>query len=83
MRRYSRPFVGLTISGGREVFRAVRPTRNTHGRYLAVVGPFKTVGGAKFMATALGNNPKIKCVTDAEKAAKIRARKKARTNKGN
>ena len=69
-RKYTRPYVGITVDGKREVFRAAKPNRKTHGRYVALVGPFKTRGAAEVMSRQMGKNPHIRCVTDAENAAK-------------
>ena len=68
-------WVGLPKTGNREVFKFDgTPTETTHGEtYLAVIGPFRTMRGAKFMADYGGNgNPHIQCVADAERTAKER-----------
>lgn len=51
------------------VFRCdTEPTAETHGReYAAVVGPFRTVRGAKTMLHYGNNNPHIQHVSDAER----------------
>ena len=47
------------------------PVRETHGHlYLAVIGPFKTVRGARFMADHGRNNPHLQHVNDAERIAR-------------
>ena len=58
-------------NGIRIVFKANRtPTAATHGHlFNAVIGPFRTVRGANFMATC-ANNPHVQCVNDAERIAK-------------
>jgi len=58
-----------TIRGER--FRSeVTPTAETHGdRYLYVVGPFRTVAGAEYMARYGANNPHCQTVAEAERAA--------------
>lgn len=55
----------------REVFKSAQaPTQETHGdRYLAVIGPFRTMRAARFLATQY-NNPHVQCVADAERIAK-------------
>lgn len=70
-RKYSRPYVGLVIGGGREVFRSVEvPTTESHGNlYGAVIGPFRTRRGADFMARHGAGNPHCRCVWEAEKLA--------------
>jgi hypothetical protein len=67
-----RIYVGYK-SGGMEVFRPeIDPTRESHGHvYPAVVGPFRTVRGAKAMVNfGQNNNPHIRCVSDAERIGK-------------
>lgn len=67
-----RPWVGRSRSTGKlEVFRSrVEPTEETHGKiYRYSIGPFKTVRGARYMATYGGNNPHCVTVADAEKLA--------------
>ena len=56
----------------RAVFRSVGvPTASSHGHlYGAVIGPFRTKGGAKVMAEYGRNNPHLQTVSDAEKMAK-------------
>ena len=70
-----RVYVGLlTDSVGREVFKSdCRPTEQTHGhRYGAVIGPFRTVRGAKFMAGPAGlYSPLVQTVADAERIAAL------------
>lgn len=66
-----RIYVGLRGSI-REVFRSSQtPTFPSHGkRYNAVIGPFRTIGGAKVMAEYGRNNVHLQTVGDAEKMAK-------------
>lgn len=61
---------------GMEAFRSeAPPTFESHGsKYDAVIGPFRTVRGAKIMALYGNGNPHIRCVDDAE--AHARASKK-------
>ena len=64
-------FLGLK-QARREVFRADRtPTVDTHGRdYDAVIGPFRTLRGARFMRDHGRNNPHCRCVAEAERLVK-------------
>jgi len=66
-----RYYVGVN-KGVRKVFRSSHiPTAASHGRlYAAVIGPFRTKGGADVMAKYGGNNPHLQTVTEAEKMAK-------------
>lgn len=64
-RSYSRPFVGVR-SGQREVFRfRGYPRTDTHPQYGAIVGPFRTMRGARYMA----GSPQCADVGTAERAA--------------
>lgn len=65
-------YVGIKGSK-REVFRsATKPTEESHGhQYVAVIGPFRTLQGAKFMATYGEGNPHCQTVAEAEKLAKV------------
>ena len=56
----------------REVFRAdFTPTFDTHGKlYAAVIGPFRTLRGADFMAEKGQGNPHAQTVADAERIAR-------------
>ena len=58
--------------GVRKVFRSdVTPTEDTHPEYGAVIGPFRTVRAARFMAQHGGaGNPHLVTVDDAERAVK-------------
>ena len=48
-----RPYVGMR-AGTRTAFQSdVTPTEETHPEYGAVIGPFRTVRGARFMASHL------------------------------
>jgi len=64
----TRAYVGVRRDLRREVFKATRtPTRRQYGRrYAYVVGPFKTVRGARYMADYGANNPHCTCVAQAE-----------------
>jgi hypothetical protein len=43
------------------------PVRETHGdTYMAVIGPFRTIRGAKYMAQYGKGNPHLQHVNDAE-----------------
>ena len=74
MRNYTRPYVGLK-DGRREVFRSITvPTEASHGHlYGAVIGPFRTVRAARFMAQHGANNPHVQTVADAERIATVLA----------
>lgn len=65
-------YVGLGKNRLREMFRCpVEPKRETHGeKYLAVIGPFRTVRGAKAMIHYGDGNPHIQHVRDAERIGK-------------
>jgi hypothetical protein len=67
----SKPFVGITADGTRDVFRGYAPTEATHGHlYIAVIGPFRTARGARFMRDYGRMNPHCQTVQDAERLAK-------------
>lgn len=65
-------YVGIPKTGPWETFRAERnPTFDTHGdEYAAVIGPFISGRGAKFMARYGRGNPHLLTVDDAERIAK-------------
>ena len=65
-------YVGIAHTGTREVFKcSVIPTEKGVGDlYAAVIGPFKTLRGARFMRDQGGRNPHVQCVADAERIAK-------------
>jgi hypothetical protein len=65
-------YLGYVNGIAREIFRSkINPTRETHGeKYKCVVGPFRTIHGAKFMLNYGYNNPHCQCVADAERLAK-------------
>lgn len=64
-------WVGLK-PGKRTVFRFhSTPTQKSHGEvYNAVIGPFRTVRGAYFMANYGAGNPHCQTVAGAERLAK-------------
>lgn len=68
MSKAKRIWLGLR-EGKREIFRAIEtPTVETHGSvYDAVVGPFRTLRGARFMRDYGRGNPHCRCVADAER----------------
>jgi len=68
----TRPYVGITRTGARKVFRSAKtPTQLSHGdKYVAVIGPFRTKAGADVMAKYGRNNPHLQTVSEAEKMAK-------------
>ena len=63
-------YVGVRRDLRREVFKATRTPTRRHAsrgrRYAYVVGPFKTVRGARYMADYGANNPHCTCVAQAE-----------------
>ena len=65
----------LGVKPGRimETFRSdVTPTEETHGSlYIYAIGPFRTIQGARFMATYGAGNPHCQSVSQAEKLAKL------------
>ena len=79
-RARTRAYVGVRRDLRREVFKATRtPTRRRYGRrYAYVVGPFKTVRGARFMADYGANNPHCTCVAQAEWLARQQAQNRSR-----
>jgi hypothetical protein len=66
-----RPYVGLNSAAGvREVFKADEtPTEAKTPQYKAVIGPFRTMRAARFMAEHGANNPHLVTVADAERIA--------------
>ena len=72
---YTRPYVGIMPGAKRETFRAgATPTETSHGeRYLAVIGPFRTMRAARFMADYGRGNPHCLTVHDAEQLAQREA----------
>lgn len=66
-----RIYVGHT-QGTLQVFKSENePTRESHGAlYAAVIGPFRTMRGARFMAEHGRGNPHVQTVSDAERIAK-------------
>jgi len=75
-RKQARAYVGVRRDLRREVFKATRTPTRRHAsrgrRYAYVVGPFKTVRGARYMADYGANNPHCTCVAQAEWLAKRR-----------
>lgn len=71
----SQLYVGCKAGAGREVFRSnVTPTEESHGKMFAmVIGPFRTLRGARWMAHPIRgtHNPHCVTVADAERLAKI------------
>jgi len=66
-----RPYVGVLSNGDYSIFKApAQPTESSHGKiYRFVIGPFRTVLGAKIMERFGRGNPHIQHVSDAEKFA--------------
>jgi hypothetical protein len=73
-------YVGVRRDLRRAVFKAIRmPTRRQYGRrYAYVVGPFKTMRGARYMAEYGANNPHCTCVAQAEWLARQQTQGHAR-----
>lgn len=68
---YTQEYVGIRIDNGKyERFQNIgTPVRETHGHlYAAVIGPFKTVRGAKFMQRYGAGTPHLQHVNDAERS---------------
>jgi len=65
-------YVGIAKTGSRVAFGTkAEPTPQTHGStYAAVIGPFITKRGARYMAQHGRNNPHLRSVRDAERIAK-------------
>lgn len=71
--RYTRQYVGIRVADCRyERFQCDgTPIRETHGHlYSAVIGPFRTVRAARYMADHGAGNPHLQHVNDAERYAK-------------
>lgn len=68
-----RYYVGITPSCRYEVFRAnVIPTQLDYGlTYRAIIGPFRTKRGARYMAAYGRGNPHLQHVDDAERFAAL------------
>ncbi len=66
-----RIYLGVSGCRPREVFRYKgTPTQESHGdRYAAVIGPFRTMRAARFMAECGQGNPHLQTVADAERLA--------------
>jgi len=70
---YTKQYVGIRLVDGQyERFTSEgTPVRETHGNtYAAVIGPFRTVRGARFMVHYGKSNPHVQHVNDAERLAK-------------
>ncbi len=59
--------------GNLEIFRPdTKPTRQSHGHlFFNIMGPFRTVRCAKFMRDGGHNDPRVCCIDDAERIAKV------------
>lgn len=69
-------YVGLAKGLHRMVFRCdTEPTRESHSDFLAVIGPFRTIRGAKAMVHYGFMNPHMQFVRDAERIGKMKADK--------
>jgi len=64
-------YVGRRAGAGAEIFSVgTEPTEATHGdRYAAVIGPFKSITGARIMVAHGGGNPHIQGTWDADRMA--------------
>lgn len=65
-------YLGLNAeTGARTVFSSTqKPNEATHApRFVACIGPFRTLRGARFMRDHGDNNPHCRCVADAEHLA--------------
>ena len=73
---YTREYVGIRVTDGQyERFQSDgTPVQETHGHiYMAAIGPFRTVRGAKFMAAYGRGNPHLQHINDAERLARKHA----------
>jgi len=81
-RKQARAYVGVRHDLRREVFKATRTPTRRHAsrgrRYAYVVGPFKTVRGARYMANYGANNPHCTCVAQAEWLARQQTQDRSR-----
>lgn len=65
-------FLGLGENQKREIFKHdVTPKSSFFPQYLAVIGPFKTMRGARFMRDYGKQNPHCRNVNEAEYLAKF------------
>ncbi len=63
-------YVGIK-DGTRTVFQCAKlPSETLTPEYAAVIGPFRTKQGARFMAQRGANNPHCQTVADAERLGK-------------
>lgn len=71
-------YVGIKQNRKRVVFRsAYTPTQASHGHlYVVVIGPFRTLAGAKLMAEKGEGNPHMQTVADAERIARLQAERR-------
>lgn len=72
-------YVGIMPGLRREIFKSeFVPTQETHGaQYVAVIGDFRTMRGARYMQKYGGNNPHLQTVSDAERLARLEQTSKA------
>lgn len=69
-----RPYVGITLDQYEVFMSEAEPTEETYGHlYQAVVGPFRTVRAAKYMAKYGRGNPHLQTVAEAERIARKEA----------
>lgn len=70
MAKRSRYYVGCR-GMLREAFRSSEtPTKNSHPQYLAVIGPFRSIGGVRVKLAGGLNNPHTTTVADCERIAR-------------
>jgi hypothetical protein len=70
----TRPYVGIMPDNTYVTFRYHRdPVKSDNLPYAAVIGPFRTMRAAKFMAQYGRGNPHLLCVSDAERISRYYA----------
>lgn len=75
----SKQYVGVNGTKYQRFASDVEPTRETHGdQYAAVIGPFRTVRGAQYMADHGCGNPHLQTVDNAELYAEFYAERAGR-----
>lgn len=66
----TRPYVGMKAGQWRAFRSPTLPRADTHGgQFAAVIGPFRTMRGARYMAAFGEGNPHLQTVADAERIA--------------
>lgn len=65
-------YVGVKLNGRMEEFRSKEtPREEDYPKYNHVIGPFRTVRGARFMRDYGKDNPHCQTVSDAERLGRI------------